>query len=61
MKTVRDAVHKAVEDPAFKSTMAKINSPIQYMDAPEFAKYWAADAKRLGEAVKAIGRVDENK
>jgi len=61
MKTVRDAVHKAVEDPDFKSTMAKINSPIQYMDAPEFAKYWAADAKRLGEAVKAIGRVDENK
>jgi len=61
MRTVRDAVHKAVEDPAFKSTMAKINSPIQYMDAPEFAKYWAADAKRLGEAVKAIGRVDENK
>ena len=61
MKTVRDAVHKAVEDPDFKSTMTKINSPIQYMDAPEFAKYWAADAKRLGEAVKAIGRVDENK
>jgi tripartite-type tricarboxylate transporter receptor subunit TctC len=61
MKTVRDAVHKVVEDPDFKSTMTKINSPIQYMDAPEFAKYWAADAKRLGEAVKAIGRVDENK
>jgi len=61
MRTVRDAVHKAVEDPDFKSTMTKINSPIQYMDAPEFAKYWAADAKRLGEAVKAIGRVDENK
>ena len=27
--------------------MAKLNSPIQYLDAPEFAKYWQADAKRL--------------
>ena len=61
MKIVRDAVHKAVEDPDFKSTMAKINSPIQYMDAPEFANTGRPTPKRLGEAVKAIGRVDENK
>ncbi|HWP87829.1 MAG TPA: tripartite tricarboxylate transporter substrate binding protein [Burkholderiales bacterium] len=57
MKTVRDAVRKAVDDPDFKSTMQKIDSPIQYLDAPEFAKYWANDAKRLAEVVKAVGRV----
>ncbi len=61
MKTVRDAVRKAVDDPDFKSQMQKIESPIQYLDAPEFAKYWAADAKRLAEAVKAVGRVEEHK
>jgi tripartite-type tricarboxylate transporter receptor subunit TctC len=61
MKTLRDAVRKAVDDPDFKATMAKIDSPIQYLDAPEFAKYWAADAKRLAEAVKAVGRVEEHK
>ena len=61
MKTLRDAVRKAVDDPDFKATMVKIDSPIQYLDAPEFAKYWAADAKRLAEAVKAVGRVDEHK
>src|SRR4051812_7843428 len=61
MKALRDGVRKAVEDPDFKSTMQKIDSPIQYLDAPEFAKYWATDAKRLAEAVKAVGRVEEHK
>ena len=41
--------------------MARVNSPINYLDAPEFAKYWAADAKRLAEVVKAIGKVEEQK
>ena len=61
MKTVRDAVRKAVDDPDFKSTMQKIDSPMQYLDAPEFAKYWANDAKRLAAAVKAVGRVEDHK
>ena len=41
--------------------MQKIDSPIQYLDAPEFAKYWANDAKRLAAAVKAVGRVEDHK
>ena len=61
IKVLRDGVRKAVEDPDFKSTMQKIDSPIQYLDAPEFSKYWATDAKRLAEAVKAVGRVEEHK
>jgi tripartite-type tricarboxylate transporter receptor subunit TctC len=61
MKTLRDAVRKAVDDPDFKAMMAKIESPIQYLDAPEFGKYWAADAKRLAEAVKVVGRIEEHK
>jgi tripartite-type tricarboxylate transporter receptor subunit TctC len=61
LKTVRDAVRRAVDDPDFKATMARIDSPIQYLDAPEFAKYLAVDAKRLADAVKAVGRVEDNK
>ncbi len=61
LNVLRDAARKAVEDAEFKSTMTRINSPVQYLDAPEFAKYWAADAKRLAAVVKAIGRVDEPK
>ncbi len=61
MNVLRDAARKAVEDADFKSTMAKLNSPIQYLDAPEFARYWLADAKRLAEVVKVVGRVGDQK
>ena len=58
MKALRDAVRQAVQDPDFKAQMQKVNSPITYMDAPEFRKYWEADAKRLAAAVKVVGRVE---
>lgn len=61
LKTLREATKKAVEDAEFRATMARVNSPVQYLDAPEFAKYWAADAKRLAEVVKVIGKVEEQK
>jgi len=61
MNVLRDAAHKVVEDPDFKSAMAKLSSPIQYMDAPEFGKYWAADAKRLAEVVRVVGKIEEQK
>jgi len=31
------------------------------MDAPEFAKYWDADARRLAAVVKVVGKVDDKK
>jgi tripartite-type tricarboxylate transporter receptor subunit TctC len=61
MKTLRDAVRKAVEDPAFKKTMAGVGSLVQYKDAPEFGQYWEADAKRLARLVKIVGKVDAKK
>lgn len=56
-KVLRAAVAKGVADTDFKGQMKKINSPIQYLDAPEFAKYWDADAKRLAAVVKIVGKV----
>ena len=61
MKVLRDAALKAVADPEFKGMMAKLNSPIQYLDAPEFAKFWMADARRLAEVVKVVGKVEDKK
>lgn len=58
MKVLREAARKAVADPDFKAQMEKINSPIVYMDAPEFRKYWEADAKRLAGVVKVVGKVE---
>ena len=61
LKTLRNAVRQVVEDGEFKSAMAKLNTPIQYMDAPEFDKYWKADAKRLAVLVRTVGKVEEKK
>jgi tripartite-type tricarboxylate transporter receptor subunit TctC len=61
MKTLRDTVRKAVDDPAFKKTMAGVGSLVQYMDSPEFGKYWDADAKRLAALVKIVGKPQAKK
>jgi tripartite-type tricarboxylate transporter receptor subunit TctC len=61
MKVLRDAARKTVEDSDFKKAMANVNSPIHYMDAPEFAKYWEADGKRLAALVKVVGKVEDQK
>ena len=58
VKTLRDAANKAANDPDFKNAMARVNSPVRYQDAPEFAKYWDADAKRLAGLVKMVGKVE---
>ena len=57
LKVLRDSTRQAVADPDFKNPMAKLNSPVQYLDAPEFAKYLDADAKRLAAVVKVVGKV----
>jgi tripartite-type tricarboxylate transporter receptor subunit TctC len=61
IKVLRDAARKAVEDSEFKSMMAKVNSPVHYLDAPEFAKFWRDDAKRLAALVKVVGKVEDKK
>ena len=57
IKVLRDGVRQAVNDTEFKSQMAKVNSPVKYLDAPDFAKYVEADAKRLAAVVKVVGKV----
>jgi tripartite-type tricarboxylate transporter receptor subunit TctC len=59
LATLRDAVRRTVEDPEFKEAMAKVETPIAYLDAPAFAAFVAADAKRLAVAVEHIGKVPE--
>ncbi len=61
LKVLREAAQKAAEDPDFRKAMANVNSPVNYMDAPEFAKYWEADAKRLAALVKVVGKVEDKK
>ncbi len=59
VNTLRDAVRRAVQDVDFKATMDKIQTPIAYLDAPEFAKYWDADARRLAGVLKHLGCIEQ--
>ena len=61
MKALRDTAQRAVQDPDFKATMAKVGSIVQYKDAPDFQQYWLADAKRLAALVKVVGKVEDKK
>jgi tripartite-type tricarboxylate transporter receptor subunit TctC len=58
-KALREAVKQAVEDPAFKSALEKIQSPLAYQDADEFRAWWDADAAKLAEVIKKIGRIEQ--
>jgi len=53
---LRAAVRAAVADPQFTAAMAKVSTPISYLDAPEFKDFWVADAARLRVAVEKIGK-----
>jgi tripartite-type tricarboxylate transporter receptor subunit TctC len=55
---LRQAAKQAVSDPKVQTTITTAGSPIQYLDAPEFAQFWANDAKLLAEVVRRIGKVD---
>jgi tripartite-type tricarboxylate transporter receptor subunit TctC len=58
LNVLRDAVRKAMQDPEFKGAMDKVQVPIAYQDADEFRAWWEADAVRLAEVIKAIGKVE---
>ena len=61
LAALRHAAQETVKDPQFKAAMATIETPISYLDAPEFQKFWDNDAKRLAVVVKKIGKVEEKK
>jgi tripartite-type tricarboxylate transporter receptor subunit TctC len=48
---------KAVDSEQFKKAIANIGDQVAYLDQPDFAKFWDADAKRVEAAVQSIGKV----
>jgi tripartite-type tricarboxylate transporter receptor subunit TctC len=55
---LREAARAAVEDPGFKAVMLKVETPVQYLDAPAFRTFWDADAQKLAQVVRTIGKVE---
>ena len=40
MKSIRDALKQAVNTGEFKTAMEKLQTPVAYLDTPEFQKFW---------------------
>ena len=58
VKRLRDAARAAGNDERVKQVMTTSGSPIQYLDTPEFQRYVDADAAKMADVVKRIGKVE---
>ena len=55
---LREAARFAAEDPAFKAALGKVETPIQYLDQPQFRAFWDQDVRKMSEVVRKIGKVE---
>jgi tripartite-type tricarboxylate transporter receptor subunit TctC len=54
--TLRAAIGKAVQSDQFKTALVNAGQELDYLDGPEFQKFWDIDGKRTDDAVILIGR-----
>ena len=57
VETKAGAGGQVAKSDQFKTMMTNIGDEVAYLDAPDFAKFWDEDAKRVEAAVASIGRV----
>lgn len=55
---LRAAARAAAMDPRVKEVILNAGSPILYQDTPDFEKYVQADARRMTDVVRKIGKVE---
>jgi tripartite-type tricarboxylate transporter receptor subunit TctC len=55
---LRTTVRDAVNEPDFKAAMDKLETPVAFKQGDEFQRFFDADAKRLAEGVRKVGKVE---
>ncbi len=55
---VRAAARIAAQDPKVREVIQNTGSPVVYLDSPDFEKYVQADARRMTDVVRKIGKVE---
>jgi tripartite-type tricarboxylate transporter receptor subunit TctC len=58
ISVLRKGIDTAVHTEAYTAALTNIGLDLAYMDAPEFAKFWAADSKNIVAAVDTIGKIN---
>ena len=56
--TLREASKKAVATEPFRNAMKNLGQDVAYLDQPEFKAFWDADARRVEDSVRQIGKVE---
>ena len=54
-KVIHDSVRKAIEDPQFKETMKRLNTPIFYSDGASLKKRIEEETKIIGGLIRELG------
>jgi tripartite-type tricarboxylate transporter receptor subunit TctC len=57
VKTLRDASRSAAAEPKFAEAMRNLGQDVAYLDQADFKAFWDADARRVQDAVRLIGKV----
>jgi len=55
---LRDTLRATVGDPDFKGAMEKFETPIVFKQGAELSRFFEADAARLAEGVRKVGRIE---
>ena len=58
---LREATKEAVAQPEFKGAMDKLETPIAFKQGADFQRFFDADARRLADGVRKVGRVEDKK
>jgi tripartite-type tricarboxylate transporter receptor subunit TctC len=57
VQKLRTVAGQAIASPQFKTAVTNLGDEIHYLDGPDFQKFWDTDAKRVEDAVAAIGKL----
>ena len=57
-RALAEASKAVVNDETFRTALARVETPVQYLDQPQFRAFWDKDAHKLADVVKKIGRVE---
>ena len=55
---LREAARAAAADPTFRAALAKVETPIQYLDQPQFQTFYQSESTKFADAVNKIGKVE---
>jgi tripartite-type tricarboxylate transporter receptor subunit TctC len=55
---LRETLKVAVAEPDFKAAMDKLETPIVFKQGEEFRRFFDADARRLAEGVRKVGKLE---